>query len=46
MPNHPAAGQAEVASWLTFKAPWLDLPEPGRWDFLQLPLLRNCAKIE
>jgi hypothetical protein len=29
-PNHPAAGQAEIASWLTFNAQWLGLPEPGR----------------
>ncbi len=28
--NHPAAGKAERASWLTSETHWLRLPEPGR----------------
>jgi len=30
-PNHPATGKVEIASWLTFKGQWRDLPEPGRY---------------
>jgi hypothetical protein len=29
-PNQPAAGKAEMAPQLTFKAHWLGLPEPDR----------------
>jgi hypothetical protein len=30
LPKYPAAGRAEIGSWLAFKAHRLGLPEPGR----------------
>ena len=38
VPNHPAAGKAEIASWLRFKPRWFGLP-----DLVRSPSPPNTA---